>query len=440
MRKLPNLIPTGFLVRSGLFGTFAGLPFLPASEFWRIWLEEPVASLACPGCNAFAIAAFLLALTELVTFVLGFLYLLRRTDCRQAGCRQCRQPCDRAVPSVQSDVPVGHHGSPTESVSILGRTTTAPATVPKHPSQDHVPAPEVQPGVLPKVILSEHLIPSLHAYLTGFLQKHGPEQEAGALLVGEFVSEGTRREIRVCGFIPAGPKASFSTGSILFDTHWQTQRLAALRIEHPNLVDVGMIHRHPGQFDQCSSGDEQDDRQSVQTAPSKALLFGIITINNPKQDARSTYYQNLKVDLFIMADATNYQYVKVKPCLVDIPLVQPAPLLLALCENGRAFSAFFDFAVLRQLGAQVSLQTADDGVLCTIKPPHGPQIIEVVCQNSGALQVRVQDVAGAVRDIPGAWEQPAIGRHIWLAHLALTVMANPLSVSAGEDLPPPFGA
>jgi len=104
------------------------------------------------------------------------------------------------------------------------------------------------------------------------------------VLVGTFVREsdedwGTFSHQRIYS---RGPPAELTSGSILFDAEFQEEQLRALQLAHPEVCIIGCVHRHPGGFDECSNGDELTDREAVEDSGLGALVFGIITVNNPK--------------------------------------------------------------------------------------------------------------------------------------------------------------
>ena len=201
-----------------------------------------------------------------------------------------------------------------------------------------------------RVVLAKGLLPVIHQYVTDFLRVHGQDKEAGGMLVGNYRLDETSgtATFQIQRFIDAGPEAEFSAGSILFDTEYQAQALRALQMEHPRAANVGCIHRHPGSIDFCSSGDAITDREAVKNSDTKALLFAIITLNNPRQGPSSLLHKDFKIDFFVMAEETGFSYVPIQPILADLPLLESSPVMSALLAL-HGSSIAYDLAVLRQL-------------------------------------------------------------------------------------------
>jgi hypothetical protein len=407
--KLPFLV--------NLWDTWFVAFFFPSGDFsaiytWDLGLHiAPTWSAYAPGL---AVAAFFLALTELVVLALALFYVLRRLD---AQWKTTSPP--RREPTAISP----------EAIPAVEPESIKPARGTVQVENQEVPADGMPVSVfVPRVVVSRHLLAELHEYISGFLRDRGEENEAGAVLVGEYQDTDEFPTFRINGFIPAGPKVDFSAGSILFDTEWQTRALTAIRIEHPTVGNIGMIHRHPGQLDRCSAGDEIADRDAVRGSPSQGLVFAIITIGNPKQDPLSVYYMDFKIDVFVMSEDTGFRYAKVKPTFQDIPLVKASPALVALCERGRVSSAAYDFAILRHLGAKVSIGIAEQNgaqaVLCTANPKDTNCEINVMFNEDGSLQVSVDEPDGRTLDVHGPWEQSETGPHVWLSHLVLKALAH----------------
>ncbi|MGH7973434.1 MAG: hypothetical protein ACREIC_32355, partial [Limisphaerales bacterium] len=183
---------------------------------------------------------------------------------------------------------------------------------------------ERKSGGAPSVALAQDLMPRLHKYVTRFLQHHGNEMEIGGMWTGEFAMEGGWPSFRINGFIEAGPNAEFSSDSILFDGDYQIQMLQAIRQHHPTVGNMGCFHVHPGKMDECSAGDYLADIAAVKESDTRALMFGIITLDNPRRDPRSIYYENLKLDLFVLAEQTRFDYAHVRPRMEKTPVIEPA--------------------------------------------------------------------------------------------------------------------
>ena len=176
----------------------------------------------------------------------------------------------------------------------------------------------------PKVVLGHSVIRCIHDYIMRFRQEHGPHIETGGMWVGEFRREDGVPSFLLSDFIEAGPGAECSSESVLFDHEYQTQRLAALRRRNPRMGNMGCLHLHPGEMDRCSTGDRLADIQAVRDSDTRALVFTIATLNNPRRDESSVRYQNMKLDLFVMDEKAGYEYCHVRPTVID---TTPAPCL-----------------------------------------------------------------------------------------------------------------
>lgn len=178
---------------------------------------------------------------------------------------------------------------------------------------------------LPRLVLAEGLLPVIHDYVMRFLRMHGRATEAGGMLLGEYARTRGMPSFKIYGLIDAGPGAEFSSNSILFDGEYQFQALQALRRDHPETGNMGCIHLHPDQMDQCSLGDREADVAAARSSDTRALVFGLITRNNPRFDPASVFYKDFKFDFFVLGEQTGFRYVHVRPQLEQLPLVQLAP-------------------------------------------------------------------------------------------------------------------
>lgn len=142
------------------------------------------------------------------------------------------------------------------------------------------------------------------------------------MLVGDFHLQEGMPAFRINGLIEAGPSAEFSADSILFDGDYQSRMLEAIRARYPLAGNMGCIHFHPGQMDECSAGDLVADLAAVRESDTKALVFGIITSHNPSKDPSSLYVGSLKIDFFLLAEQTGFEYVHLHPILEPIPLLE----------------------------------------------------------------------------------------------------------------------
>lgn len=335
--------------------------------------------------------------------------------------------------------PPPSNGSPAESsrpeaAPTIEHRSVQPAEIPAPPS---AATPAVARPVKRKgrrqfrLVLAKDLLEVVHNHITRFLQEYGAEKEAGGMLVGEYSldeSTGTAT-FQVRGFIEAGPKAEFSAGSILFDREYQAEELRALQSEHPTAANLGCIHRHPGSMDVCSGGDAVTDREAVEDSDTKALVFAIITINNSRQRPSSVFYRDFKIDFYLMAEETGFQYVPLSPTLADLPLLESSPAMRALV-SARGPAVTYDLAVLRQLPGlgQTTLCTVDaaagSGVLLTTSLTDSPDTLHVWVQPEGGLRLFRSKNGGGRQEWAGPWAQAEVGRHVWLSHLLLQARAT----------------
>ena len=178
---------------------------------------------------------------------------------------------------------------------------------------------------LPRITLAQDLLPLIHDYVSRFQRQHGAQIETGGMLLGEFSRERGVPCFRLNGLIDAGPGADYSSESILFDNEYQFQVLQALRRTQPQTGNMGCIHLHPDQMDECSLGDRMADVAAAKSSQTGALVFGLITVDNPRFDLASLYYRNLKLDFFVLGESTGFKYVHVRPKLRRLPLAPMAP-------------------------------------------------------------------------------------------------------------------
>jgi hypothetical protein len=171
------------------------------------------------------------------------------------------------------------------------------------------------------------LVRRIHDYVIGFRKDNGPHLETGGMLVGEFRREEGVPSFMLSDFVEAGPGAECSSESVLFDHEFQAARLATLRQCNPRLGNMGCLHVHPGEMDECSTGDRLADIQALHDSDTRALVFGIVTLNNARRDDLSVRRENVKLDLFVMDEQAGYDYIHVQPILVDTPNPAPGPTL-----------------------------------------------------------------------------------------------------------------
>ena len=277
-----------------------------------------------------------------------------------------------------------------------------------------------------RMVLAKGLLPVIHQYVADFLRAHGKDQEAGGMLAGEYLLDEASGTVtfQIQGFIEAGPEVEFSAGSILFDARHQAQALRGFQLEHPRAINLGCIHRHPGSLDVCSGGDAVTDREAVENSDTKALVFAIITLNNPRQGPSSLFYLDFKLDFYLMAEETSFAYVPIQPVLADLPVLKVSQVMNALLAL-RGPNVLYDLAVLRQLpglekSALCTVEAgAESGLCLNVSFKDAPETLHVWIVPDGATWLVLRDAHGIKSIFPGPWEQPETGGHVWLSHLIM---------------------
>ncbi len=173
----------------------------------------------------------------------------------------------------------------------------------------------------PGVIVAKDLPAVFYDYANRVFEARGRETETGGMLVGEFAQANGASVFSIRGLIEAGPNADCSPESVLFDADYQARTLGLIRRDNPNAGNMGCIHVHPDQMDVCSQGDWLADVEAVSASDTKALVFAIVTIDNPRPSPFSVTYQNFKFDFFVLGQETAYQYLPVRPVVKDIGLI-----------------------------------------------------------------------------------------------------------------------
>lgn len=187
-----------------------------------------------------------------------------------------------------------------------------------HGTEPAAQVPGIAIAKIPRLIVAQSLFPTLHRYVTRSAQFNGHRVEAGGMLVGEFVQQQLAPVFTIQRFIEAGPRAECSPDSILFDHEYQAAALQRMQRQHPALGNMGCIHLHPGKMDRCSAGDYQADVAAVKQSDTRALVFGIITLENVRPDPLSIRHRDMKVDFFLLGEGTGLNYVQVRPEVVRL--------------------------------------------------------------------------------------------------------------------------
>ncbi|HVM48056.1 MAG TPA: hypothetical protein VMU04_08515 [Candidatus Acidoferrum sp.] len=169
----------------------------------------------------------------------------------------------------------------------------------------------------PSVILARGLLEPIYQYICNFQQERGTGIEIGGMLTGQFVRQEGWPVFKVNGFIGAGPNADCTEESVLFDTEYQSRALEAMRVREPRTGNMGCIHLHPDCLDVCSEGDLLADIEAVKASDTKALVFSIVTINNPRPDPLSLFHRNFKFDFYVLSEELGFEYRHVRPVFAD---------------------------------------------------------------------------------------------------------------------------
>lgn len=318
------------------------------------------------------------------------------------------------------------------SIRRSEQSGTLPSCSRKRAASSHSPAPAApawrHSGLRLRVSLARELLPALHGYLTDFTRHHGAGVETGGMWIGEFKANSAALEFKLNGFVEAGPKAACAPQSVLFDHEYQAGMLQAIRLQHPGAGNMGCFHRHPGRLDTCSWGDRLADTAAVQASDTRALVFTIVTLATNRRDPLSLYYRNFKLDFYVLAEQTGFEYLQVRPRLVDIPVLRASPALARLSQI-RGPGAFFDVHVLKRISGlnRITFRLVEQGLETDVWleawPRQSAESLHIQVRGDGALHAFIAGTE-APKELRGPWQQPEIGRHVWLSHLLLLMLAR----------------
>ncbi len=204
---------------------------------------------------------------------------------------------------------------------------------------------------IPRVAISRQALEALVSGINEFRSRNRG-LETGYALVGEVVDEDTRnRRILVNSLIEAGNDVTCSGGHVKFDRYFQQHELERLQLIDPRAGHIGDVHLHPGRLDTCSNGDYVTDSNNVRASATQEMVFIVITETPAawgKKSSDSLYSEGLKLDVFYMGEASGYEYSKVLPEIVDMPILTVTPSLRAFCDAA-PLRTRLDFANLRRL-------------------------------------------------------------------------------------------
>jgi ubiquitin-protein ligase len=280
--------------------------------------------------------------------------------------------------------------------------------------------------------LAKGLLPLLHTCVSEALKKRGTSVEVGGMWIGEFNGAGAGLDFKLQGLADAGPKAVCLPESVLFDHDYQARMLAAIQLQHPRAGNMGCFHRHPGTLYQCSAGDKESDQAAVADSDTRALVFTIITLGRGEAGALSLHYRHLRLDFYVMAEQTGFEYLPVRPSLLDIPVLQASPAMARLSLI-RGPDVFHDLSALRRMSGlqRVSVSLVErglrPGVWLAVGLSKGRGCFHIWVKENGALNAFTRGSQGVVRELPGPWQQPEVGRHVWLSHLSQEALSESMA-------------
>jgi len=294
---------------------------------------------------------------------------------------------------------------------------------------------------IPEVQIARGVIAKICKYVSEFLRDNGEDNEAGGMLVGRFEpgDGGRTSRITVVGFIPAGPAAEYGPSSILFDASYQRAVLRVLQLQDPMLRAVGCIHRHPGAFDECSSGDLEADREALRGSSAEFLLFGVITLDNWREDSTSLRWGNMKLDFFLLGEATGLNYRKVRVQIVAGEVLPDIPEALVSLATARGASLTYDISTLKRVDGVAGLRLVElagggrsCAAICLRDDRHRAEI-SILAHPSGGLQCVVQRDGSDLRLLQGPWSDQNVGGLVWFSQILLSARRL-LSDSTGASI------
>jgi hypothetical protein len=278
----------------------------------------------------------------------------------------------------------------------------------------------------------------VHRCVREALERAGSTVEVGGMWIGELDDTGSALRFKLHGLTGAGPKAVCRPESILFDHEYQSRMLTAIRLQYPQAGNMGCFHRHPGAMSKCSSGDKEADRAAVAASDTRALVFTIITMEPGRFDPRSIYHDGLRLDFYVMAERTDFEYVHVYPSLLRAPAIEPSPALTNLSllrgpEIADDLSALQRLRGLERVSIQLPPNRTEDCVWVQAQPSGNGGLLRIAVGADGAFRAWVGG-GGELKAFPGPWEQPEIGRHVWLAHVFSQMLATTREAEVHYDV------
>ncbi len=278
---------------------------------------------------------------------------------------------------------------------------------------------------LPRIRIRKELVPFIKRYVEWFLSQNGKANETGGHLIGRYSIENGDRILDVEAFIDAGPEADSSPSHITPDINYTNDVLVAARVSDPEIGMVGFIHRHPGGMEVCSGMDKVADRERIEESPYDGMVFGIITIDNPKRDSKGLLLGNFKFNFYYMGVETDYEYVAIKPELYDEKMFRVQPEYHWLIEK-RGFGAFHDLNLLKgALGGVENprLQLIDEGkgLRYSAYLKESKASLTVILMEGGSLSVFLTPDRKNPIDLSAKFEGRVGADHVWIAQIVCWV-------------------
>jgi len=203
---------------------------------------------------------------------------------------------------------------------------------------------------LPKVLISSELLKQLAEGL-GHFRRQNHDLETGYALVGKVEGQGAKRKILINGMIEPGEQLDCSFSHVKHDRDNDQRELELYQLIDPHLCHMGDAHLHPGKMDVCSDGDYQTDLGNVKASTTGEMIFVIATGQSNRlqsRSAQSLYLNGLKLDFFYLGKSSNFQYQKVVPEVVDMPIMHIMSELRLFAEIDPV-RARLDFSNLHRL-------------------------------------------------------------------------------------------
>ena len=186
---------------------------------------------------------------------------------------------------------------------------------------------------LPRIRFPESILEELARATEAFCRIH-PLSEIIYTLVGKYMTQGSKPEIQVSGFLGPGPNAELTPFTAAYDRPHQQALLAILRIIDRDVCYVGLAHLHPGRLDRCSSIDYKADRQRVGEARDEGLVFVILNRHGTERGnalrEHAVARDGFKFSFYHMSRSTGLEYVPFRPDLNTGVLHSVPPLLREL--------------------------------------------------------------------------------------------------------------